>query len=68
MADRADYMTQEESVAASGSEPTPQQFSKPPSLLDNRNNAGNNPTICPTGPEHPLAFTIGTRGQERGDD
>lgn len=64
---RPDPMTQEESLAASGAEPTPRQFSKPPSLADNRANAGNNPTNCASIRERPTDFTIGTRGQERGE-
>ena len=43
-------------------------MSKPPTLLDNSNNAGQNPTNRPTS-SNPVRslFTIGTRGQERGE-
>ena len=49
-------------------EPTPEEFSKPPSLLDNCEDGGQNPTNKPTQsqPQRPLV-TIGTRGQERGE-
>lgn len=65
MSDRAAPMGP--GTADSYGEPTPQDMMTPPTLQQNRNNGGNNPTNVPTGPKHDLP-TIGTRGQERGED